>query len=63
MLPYIVEEYDSLVVKLAIQRVGTGTFVATLEEDDNEDNIDGAPPPKRRHIEENDSLISSETTQ
>ena len=28
--------------------------------DDNEDNIDGVPSPKRRRIQENDPLISSD---
>ena len=32
----------------------------TVEEVDNEDNIDGAPPLKRRRIQENDPLISSD---
>ena len=31
-----------------------------MEEDDNADNIDGVPSPKRRRIQENDPLISSD---
>ena len=32
----------------------------TVEEDDNEDNIDGAPPLKQMRIQENDPLVSSD---
>ena len=67
MLRNVVEEYDSLVIKLAIQKYmkkgkkwSWKLRCNTVEEDDNEDNIDGAPSPKRRRIQENDPLISSD---
>ena len=67
MFRYVVEECDTLVIKLAIQKYmkkrkkwSWNLRCNTVEEDDKEDNIDGAPPPKRRRIEENGPLISSD---